>query len=98
MKSLLNYKEFESGYPSMKDSFSSSAYAGKDKIIAYLNKGKKTIASPVAAYDVFTGERIDKERYGMTDGEYCWNNSLAHYVQNYNLRLDANFEEKVLSL
>ena len=99
-KSLLRYREFAMGdqeYPSIRDSFAPSAYAGRDEIAAYLRNGRVTLCATSAAVDVLTGQMIDGQRCLMTDGEYSWNNTLAYYVEKYNLRLPAEFEEKVLS-
>ena len=100
MKSLLLYREFagdDPQYPSIRDSFSPDAYAGQEKIAAYLRRGRVTLCAPSVAVDVLTGERIEGRMCLMTDGEYSWNNALAYYVEKYNLRLPVEFEKKVLS-
>jgi len=96
--SLIQFDEFGPGMglPSIKDSFSKAPYAGKEKVIAYLSKGRKTYVATSYSRDVFTGEMIPGERCGMTDGEYSWNSALAYYVERYNLRLPLEFEEKAL--
>lgn len=99
-KSLLRYREFAMGdqrYPSIKDSFEAEAYAGQDKIADYLRNGRVTLCATSASVDVLTGQQIDGRKCLMTDGEYSWNNTLAYYVEKYNLRLPTEFEEKVLS-
>ena len=50
----------------------------------------------VIAKDVFTGDQISNEMIGMNDGEYTWFNTLAYYVEKYNLRLPKEFEDKIL--
>ena len=100
MKSLLLYREFtgeDPQYPSLRDSFSPAAYAGQEKIAAYLRRGRVTLCAPAVTVDALTGERIEGRMCLMTDGEYSWNNALAYYVEKYNLRLPVEFEEKVLS-
>ena len=37
--------------------------------------------------DVITGETIKMEKIGMNDGEYTWFNTLAYYIEKYNLLL-----------
>lgn len=98
--SLIQFDEFGPGmgFPSMKDCFASAPFVGKDKIVEYLSNGKKTFSAASFDKDVFTGERIPGEKCGMTDGEYSWISSLAYYVDKYNLRLPAAFENKVKSL
>lgn len=101
-KCLILFKEFGDvpgmQLPSMTDFFEEKPYIGKDRIISYLKKGRKTYSATSYAYDKFTGKRIPGEYCGMTDGEYSWNSSLAHYVEEYNLRLPQEFERKVLSM
>lgn len=85
------------GYPSMKDFFSRTPYEGQQKIIDYLLHGIEDIVSGAIPKDVISGRPIRMEKVGMNDGEYTWFNTLAYYVQRYNLRLPKEFEEKVLS-
>ena len=98
MISLILYDEFgkDMGFPSMKESFEEKPYEGQEKIAAYLEKGRPTYARASLPTDVFTGERIQGESCGMTDGEYSWISVLPYYVRKYNLRLPENFERKVL--
>lgn len=84
------------GYPPMKDSFSSVPYKGQKKIVHYLTHGKEDMVSAAIPKDVFTGETIRMEKIGMNDGEYTWFNTLAYYVEKYNLRLPESFEKKIL--
>ena len=97
-KCLFKFNEYGPGmgYPSMKDSMNSEPYFGMEKIIAYLQKGKKTYAAAGRAQDFFTGDLIPGEYCGMTDGEYSWVSSLPYYVEKYHLRLNREFEDKVL--
>lgn len=85
------------GYPSIKDSFSDSPYYGQQKIIQYLKNGTKDMVSARIPIDVITGEPIKMNMIGMNDGEFTWWNTLAYYVEKYNLRLPKNFEEKVIN-
>lgn len=100
MKSLILFKEFGEipgmDLPSMIDFFEKEPYKEKEKVIQYLNKGRKTYAACSRAYDKFTGEQIPGEYCGMTDGEYSWNSSLSYYVDKYNLRLPKEFEKKAV--
>ena len=100
MISLIHYDEFGKGmgFPSMKESFESMPYTGKEKIIKYLESGKPTYVQTKVATDVFTGQRIPVECMGMTDNKFSWHSTLAYYVKKYNLRLPKEFEEYVLSL
>ena len=84
------------GYDSMKAHFEKDVYPGKEKIVKYLTTGKIDMASLELPKDVFTGERIRMEKLGMNDGIYMWWNTLAYYVDKYNLRLPEDFEKHIL--
>ena len=92
------FKEFcpNSDYPSAKDYFQPDRYEGQDKIVEYLKNGKKTIASTQVPHDFLTGKQILMEKIGMNDGVYAWYNTLAYYVETYNLRLPEEFEKHIL--
>ncbi len=98
-KRIFDFDEYGPGmgFPSMKESMNDMPYEGMDRIISYLRSGRKTYAAAGRATDFFTGELIPGERCGMTDGEYSWVSSLAYYVEKYNVRLDKEFEDKVLN-
>ena len=97
MKFLGAYKELcpTKDYPSMKDYLLDAAYDGKDRIVNYLRHGNEDMCRMEVAKDVFTGEIIGTE-IGMNDGEYTWFDTLAYYVEKYNLKLPYDFEKKVL--
>ena len=84
------------GYPSMRDCFEAGEYTNKEKIIHYLRTGKIDMVSMARAIDVLTGELIPWEKLGMSDGKYMWWNTLAYYVEKYNLRLPEAFEKHIL--
>ena len=98
-KCLIKFNEYGPGmgFPSMKASFENAPYSGIDRIIAYLENGKKTYTATSKARDFFTGDIIQEENCGMTDGEFSWNGSLIYYVKKYNLRLLKEFEDYVLA-
>lgn len=100
MISLIHYDEFGSnmGFPSIKESFEPEPYRGQEQIADYLDRGKPTYVTASFEYDCVTGERIPIQYIGLTDGEYSWNSVLSYYVRKYNLRLTAEFENKVLRL
>lgn len=96
-KSLIRFSEYGPGMglPSMKTYFEATPYDGQAEIADYLRNGIKTYAATKKAVDFFTGEAIPGEYCGMTDGEFTWNSTLAYYVDRYNLRLPAEFEDHV---
>ena len=95
------YKELcpkHQDFPSIKESFSSEPYAGKQRIIAYLRSGgKEDMVSMAIKKDVITGEPIFETDFGRNDGVYTWWTSLAYYVEKYNLRLPKDFEKHILA-
>lgn len=99
MISLINYEEFgpNMGFKSMREFFESAPYEGQDKIVFYLDNGTPTYVRANRGKDFFTGKTIPGTYTGMTDGEYSWSSVLSYYVQEYNLRLPREFEEKVLN-
>lgn len=46
---------------------------------------------------MISGETIKMEKIGMNDGVYTWFNTLSYYVEKYNLWLQKEFEEHILS-
>ncbi len=92
------YKEFnqDRDYPSIKNFFQKEAYEGQGEIIYYLKHGKKDMTSMQIPHDVISGEKISMEKIGMNDGVYSWWNTLAYYVEKYNLRLPEEFEKHIL--
>lgn len=98
MKYIGYYKEFtRNSTQSMKEFFANDAYPNKDKIIAYLkNGGKSLCVSTGIPKDVFTSETIRMAEVIRTDEIYGWSNILAYYVENYNLRLPEEFEDHIL--
>ena len=95
---LGKYKEFNPSYnfPSIVESFSPEPYVGQKEIAHYLKHGSVDMVSLQVPKDVITGKTINMEKIGMNDGEYTWFNTLAYYVEKYNLRLPKEFEDKVL--
>lgn len=83
-------------YPSIMDSFEKEPYEGKDRIVSYLKNGKEDMISTKAPIDVISGERIPGDKLGMNDSVYTWWNTLAYYVEKYNLRLPKEFEDHIL--
>ena len=96
---FISFAELEPGrnFPKMTDSMESGPYSHKEEIIQYLLNGNVEFVRVSRAKDVFTGEYIPREVRVMRDGDYCWPNLLAWYVDKYNVRLPREFEEHILS-
>lgn len=93
-RELCNKNEF----PSIKDSFEKEPYKGMKKIVHYLKNGTPDMVSTKIPKDVISGEVIPIEQIGMNDGKYTWWNTIAYYVEKYNLRLPKEIEEYILSM
>ena len=66
----------------------------KQKIINYLQKGKKEATCPKVVNDIFNNSIISTSFSIFTDGEYVWKSDLAYYIKNYNIRLPDEFIAK----
>lgn len=84
--------------PSIKDYVNKGADYPIDKVCAYLDSGLPLIISPGVAPDV-----IDETKGSagspsiLTDGKWAWSGVLSYYVKNYNLLLDKNFIDTMIS-
>lgn len=69
-----------------------------DKVCTYLNTGIPLIVSPGKVLDI-----IDETKGSagspsiLTDGKWAWSGVLSYYVKNYNLKLDDEFLETMIS-
>lgn len=95
----IGFEELQPGYnhPKLTDSMESGPYPHKEEIIHFLLNGNIEFVRVSRVRDVFTGEYIPTEVRVMQDGDYCWSNVLAWYVDKYNVRLPREFEEYILS-
>lgn len=95
----VGYDELEPGhnFPKLKDSFVREAYPGKNNVISFLKNGNVDFARASRVKDIFTGDFIPTEVLIMHDGDFYWSNTLAWYVEKYNLRLPLDFERHILS-
>lgn len=95
---IINFKEFapKREHPSIHHYLENEPYPDQDKIIQFLKNGKIEFAQMSRSRDIFTGERIPYEVLGMSDGDYFWSNTLAWYVEKYNLRMPEEFERYIL--
>ena len=84
------------GYESMSNHFEKGPYPGQEKIVEYLRNGNIDMISTASTVDCFTGKKIPGDKLGMNDGKYTWWNTLAYYVEKYNLRLPEEFEKHIL--
>ena len=84
--------------PSIKDYVNKGADYPIDRICAYLDSGLPLIISPGVVSDV-----IDETKGSagspsiLTDGKWAWSGVLSYYVKNYNLLLDKDFIDTMIS-
>lgn len=84
------------GYDSIRNHMEEKTYPHKEQIVKYLTSGKIDMISAEIPRDALTGQTIPGEKLGMNDGTFVWWNTLAYYVDKYNLRLPEEFELHVL--
>ena len=97
MISLNEWREFGfENKPSIKTAFQEKPYAGKNRVVRYLRKGRVIVPAAGVGRDVMTGKVVMPVKELRTDGEYCWNSMLEYYVMVYNMRLPAEFEQKAV--
>ena len=95
---FISYKELDKDeLISIHDYLEAESYPHQGKIINFLKNGKIEFAQMSRDRDIFTGERIPQEVLVMSDGDYFWPNTLAWYVEKYNLRMPEEFEQYILS-
>ena len=84
--------------PSIKDYIDKGNDSIIDKVCTYLNSGIPLIVSPGKVLDI-----IDETKGSagspsiLTDGKWAWSGVLSYYVKNYNLRLNDEFLETMIS-
>lgn len=82
--------------PRMKDNLSKDPIPHKEEIVNYLRAGTMNSATGAYITDFFTGELVLFPDHGRSDGVYRWGESLAYYVDRYNLKLPDAFVAHVL--
>ena len=84
--------------PSIKDYINKGNASIIDKVCAYLDSGIPLIVSPGTVLDI-----IDETKGSagspsiLTDGKWAWSGVLSYYVKKYNLKLDDEFLETMIS-
>ena len=86
------------GFPSMKKHMHAEPYDTKDAVLKHLRNGNIHMATASKIVDVLSGENTGLELVMMNDGKYSWSSKIPYYVEKYNLRLEKEFEDHILSL
>lgn len=96
-KFIGQYKEFGDGKESITNSFSQSPYPGQSKIAEYVRNGGVLLdCAPSILRDIITNEKISEPQETRSDEFFVWFSELAYYIEKYNLRLPAEFENHIL--
>lgn len=94
------YPEVAARYPMMMDCVVEGEYLHKAELVRYLETAPVSWVSMSSEplIDVLTGEPIAGVKpCGRSDGDYAWTNSLAYYVNRYNIGLPDAFVEHVIA-
>ncbi len=84
--------------PSIKDFINKNTDYPIDKICKYLDSGLPLIVSPGLVLDVIDESKGDAGSPSiLTDGKWAWSGVLSYYVKNYNLMLDSDFIDTMIS-
>ena len=84
--------------PSIKDYVNKGAGFPIDKICEYLDSGLPLIVSPGLVSDVIDESKGNAGSPSIfTDGKWAWSGVLSYYVKNYNLQLDSDFIDTMIS-
>lgn len=86
----LSEKEFEKNT-------SETAIPCKEKILGYMKKFDPCAFTTQPVYDRITGEKVVKADNEHSDGEYSWYESDIYHFEKYNLKLNDDFIQHVLS-
>ena len=101
LKSVGYFKEMSDGSPnnpSIKDYINKGADYPIDKICAYLDSGLPLIVSPGFVLDVIDESKGNAGSPSiLTDGKWVWSGVLSYYVKNYNLQLDSELIDTMIS-
>lgn len=99
MKEISNVKEFsaEDTFESVKELISENSIDGKDKILQYLKSFEPDCAAGMTLVDEITGADTGISVNGYEDGRYYWDTRHIYHFEKYNLKLNDDFVEYVLS-
>lgn len=86
------------GFPSIDGFISDAPYPDKPSVVSYLRNGGESVAASTGVNeDVFTGEVFGLAESLRDDGEFQWSDTLAYYVDKYNLRLPDEFTARAVA-
>lgn len=90
--------EGEKEYPSIYDCMGKVDKGAKPKIVMYLKANNLLGVAPTFETDCTNGKQIIGVYCGVrTDGQYFWDESLAYYVDKYDVCLPDDFINHILA-
>ena len=99
MKYITDYRELHGDVnKSLHDSVSERAVEEKDRILKYLKTGKIDGVRCSGIYDYIKNEPKPETIRLFTDGEYYWDSEEVYHFEIYNIALNPDFVQKVLSI
>jgi len=84
--------------PSIFDVISKQSYEGKEDLLRHLKNSKVISAAPGFAIDVITGKKIDEPLVMKSDGKYAWRSDVEYYISKYNMSINEDVKNDILSL
>lgn len=99
MKEISKVKEFsgDNSYSSIKELIG-KYIPEKDKILKYLKSFSPDCAAGMCLVDEITGEEVGIGVEGYEDGVYYWDTREIYHFEKYNMELQNDFLEYVLSI
>ncbi len=99
VKAVGFYREMQQGrdhHPSMHDAISRGT--DSPQLVAYLKAGELLMMVPGSVEDPIQPEKgFIGIMHIVTDGTYCWPDSLAYFVENYAVELPGSFIQHIAS-
>ena len=68
----------------------------KNTILKYLRSFNEDCVSAGKVFDEIENKQVDIALISYTDGEFYWNEADIYYFENYDLKLEDDFVQKVL--
>lgn len=69
----------------------------KQAVLKYLRSFNSVAIAAGYPEDIVTGEMVMIPYYAYRDGEFCWNSSDIYHLEKYDIELNQEFVDKVLS-
>lgn len=99
MREISNVREFsgEVDHNSIKEMISEKEIERKEDILKYLKSFEPDCAAGMSLTDEITGESINTGVSGYEDGTFFWDTRHIYHFEKYNLSLNDDFINHVLS-